>query len=58
MTRADGDFFVPIILRSILVIVFKEESFKYFRDFSGLLASTGNGGKFSSYIILKLHYIQ
>ena len=29
MTRMDGDLFVPIILRSILVNIFKEESFKF-----------------------------
>ena len=29
MTRAEGDLFVPIILRSILIIIFKEESFEF-----------------------------
>ena len=26
MTRADGDLFVPTILRSILIIIFKEKA--------------------------------
>ena len=29
MTRVDGDLFVPTILRSILMIIFKEESFEF-----------------------------
>ena len=29
MTWTDGDIFVPIILRSILIIIFKEESFEF-----------------------------
>ena len=28
-TRADGDLFVPIILRSILITIFKEERFEF-----------------------------
>ena len=29
MTRADDDLFVPIILRTILITIFKEESFEF-----------------------------
>ena len=29
MTRADGDLLVPTIQRSILIIIFKEESFEF-----------------------------
>ena len=29
MARADGDLFVPTILRSSLIIILKEESFEF-----------------------------
>ena len=29
MTRVDGDLFVPTILRSTVIIIFKEESFEF-----------------------------
>ena len=29
MTRADGDLFVPTILRSTVMIILKEESFEF-----------------------------
>ena len=40
MTLADGDLFVPIIPRSILIIIFKEESFEF-------TTKTDYGGRFS-----------
>ena len=40
MTRADGDLFVPTILRSILIIIFKEESFQF-------TTKTDSRGRFS-----------